>query len=150
MLVSILEGNKNFRRTRSYLRNTRQQRKANRKVIWFPALGHRARTTTHSARECSAFFVGPQPMFGGRRPRVAGGRVNRPWSRSLLACLPARSSRINARRKYLSKRLRIDSSVVSCLLSLPFQMSISFRIAPNALSGVGPLFIFLNLPSFWI
>lgn len=49
--------------------------------------------------------------------------------------------RINTRRKYLSERLQIDSSVDNCLLSLPFQMSISFRVAPIALSGVQAMFI---------
>lgn len=65
---------------------------------------------------------------------------------ALVSCLLTQPSRINARRKYLSKRLQIDSSVVNCLLSLPSQMSISFRVAPIALSGVRDVcFIFYKV-----
>lgn len=55
--------------------------------------------------------------------------------------------RINARRKYLPKPLRIDSSVLNCLLSLPFQMTISFQVfpAPIALSGGRITVVFFKL-----
>lgn len=53
-------------------------------------------------------------------------------------CLPTPG--INAHAQYLSKRLRIDSSPVNCLLSLP-QMSISTHVA---LSGVRHIYFFFR------
>lgn len=97
-------------------------------------------------------------LFSLREIFSSGADVNRAeMSIAHSLCLLAGPSTINARRKYLSKRLRIDVSVVNCLLSLPSQMSISFRVAPIALSGVRVLFVlFFSFPpsqssvSFWV